>query len=218
MEEQAPQPDLEAKTLGFSLHPNPACAPERITYLSADSLKIKAQAGEDLINAPTSNDIVDSAVLFLSQDAISTDFTLRATVTSQFLSDYDSGVLIGYFDPEHWFKLCAEVDPHGAARVVSVVTRGRSDDANGKVLEDQSVHLQISRRGDCYMMHSSFDQQNWDLVRIFQMPESDPQTLKIGFAAQSPTGTGNEVLFTQIRFVPAAHTAPRALAQPLPEV
>jgi regulation of enolase protein 1 (concanavalin A-like superfamily) len=56
------------------------------------------------------------------------DFQLSASVTVDFQSTYDAGVLVVYAHEHAWAKLCFEYSPQGQPMVVSVVTRGVSDD------------------------------------------------------------------------------------------
>ena len=85
-------------------------------------------------------------------------------------------------------KLCHEYTDFDTYAVVSVVTDGRSDDANGQSLADQSVWLQIGRKGNVFAMHYSTDGIHYQMVRVFHMKASD--TLKAGIVSQSPTGKG----------------------------
>src|SRR5262245_37295518 len=59
------------------------------------------------------------------------DFQLAARVTVGFGGTYDAGAFLVWADRSHWAKLCFELSPQGQPMIVSVVTRGRSDDANG---------------------------------------------------------------------------------------
>lgn len=75
------------------------------------------------------------------------DFVLRAKVTVDFKSHWDAGVLVVYADATHWAKLCFESSAQEKPTIVSVVTRGRSDDANAFEVDGKSVYLQIARLG-----------------------------------------------------------------------
>ncbi len=63
------------------------------------------------------------------------DFQLSARVSVEFASTYDAGVLLLWIDDRHWGKLCFEFSPDGEPMIVSVVTRGVSDDANAFVVD-----------------------------------------------------------------------------------
>ena len=61
-----------------------------------------------------------------------------------FAATFDAGVLLLWVDERHWGKLCFEFSPAGEAMVVSVVTRGVSDDANAFMVTGRSVWLRVS--------------------------------------------------------------------------
>lgn len=85
--------------------------------------------------------------------------------------------------------------------VVSVVTRGVSDDCNSFVVDGNAVWLRVARMGAAYAFHASTDGRNWRFVRHFVLdPNGEPS---LGFAAQSPTGDGCAVRFERIAFEPA---------------
>jgi regulation of enolase protein 1 (concanavalin A-like superfamily) len=126
------------------------------------------------------------------------DFTFSARVGVDFATDFDAGVLLLHATDEAWAKLCFEYSPQGEAMVVSVVTRGVSDDANAFVVDGGEVWLRISRRGGAYAFHASEDGQLWQFVRQFALPE--PAPVRVGLAPQSPTGEGCTVTFDEIRF------------------
>jgi uncharacterized protein len=79
--------------------------------------------------------------------------------------------------------------------IVSVVTRGLSDDCNSGVVDGDAVWLRIARVGAAFAFHSSFDGERWDFVRHFAL-DSEPRA---GFLAQSPTGDGLSAAFSDIR-------------------
>ena len=81
--------------------------------------------------------------------------------------------------------------------VVSVVTRGRSDDANGYTVDSPAVWLRLARVGDAYAGHASRDGKRWDFVRHFELGGAAPA---IGFEVQSPLGESCRATFTDIAF------------------
>jgi regulation of enolase protein 1 (concanavalin A-like superfamily) len=81
--------------------------------------------------------------------------------------------------------------------IVSVVTRGRSDDANGYIVDGPSVWLRVARVGAAYACHASLDGARWDFVRHFRL--AGPAAA-IGFEVQSPMGEGCRSTFTDIAF------------------
>ena len=123
------------------------------------------------------------------------DFQFRARVSVEFAATYDAGTLLLWTDDRMWAKLCFEFSPQRQPMIVSVVTRGVSDDANGFVVEDQAVWLRIAKRGPAWAFHASVDGTVWQLVRHFRLGSETPE---IGFEVQSPTGEGCTARFAQI--------------------
>jgi regulation of enolase protein 1 (concanavalin A-like superfamily) len=126
-------------------------------------------------------------------------FQLSARVQVDFNSKYDAGVLILYANDSNWAKLCFEYSPQGDPMVVSVVTRGISDDANNAVIEGPVVYLRVSGLGKANVLHYSLDGKFWHFVRYFHMETDDP--LHVGFLSQSPTGKGCEAKFSNIVYL-----------------
>jgi regulation of enolase protein 1 (concanavalin A-like superfamily) len=142
--------------------------------------------------APKSN---APCVLF---DAPDGPFLFGARVSVQFASTFDAGVLYLEAANDRWAKLCFEYSPQGRAMVVSVVTRGVSDDCNSVTIDGNDVYLRIARREKALAFHYSLDGQRWEMVRHFGL--GDVQRLKIGLSAQSPMGQGCRVQFSAIGF------------------
>jgi uncharacterized protein len=129
--------------------------------------------------------------------ASSRPWQFSARVTVDFQATYDAGLLLLWSDDEHFAKLCFERSPQGEPMVVSVVTRGVSDDANAWVVRGHTVWLRISRIADeTYAFHSSADGRRWDLVRYFAIAGSD--SMRYGISVQSPTGDGCAVTFDEL--------------------
>ena len=128
------------------------------------------------------------------------DFRLSARATVGFEDTYDAGVLLLWIDERHWGKLCFEFSPAREPMIVSVVTRGVSDDANAFVVQGPSVWLRLSRIDHAYAYHASIDGEQWRMIRYFRLSDS-PASVKVGFEVQSPTGDGCTVTFDDIRFV-----------------
>ena len=125
------------------------------------------------------------------------DFMLSARVTVEFAATFDAGVLMLHVSDTAWAKLCFELSPQREPMVVSVVTRGTSDDANGFVVDGNEVWLRIARMGAAFAFHASTDGREWRLIRHFTLGDVQPA---VGFEAQSPTGEGCDVRFDGIRF------------------
>lgn len=143
--------------------------------------------GMSKVNAP--------AALFAPTDA---HYTLSARVTVDFASTYDAGVLAIYERDDCWAKLCFEYSPQRQPMVVSVVTRGTSDDCNSVIIDGRSVYLRLYYHGPALAFHYSLDGSYWHLVRHFTLGAlAQP---RIGFLAQSPTGAGCAVAFERVAY------------------
>jgi uncharacterized protein len=126
------------------------------------------------------------------------DFLLGARVSVSFGSVFDAGALMLHVDDRCWAKLCLEYSPQEEPTIVSVVTNGSSDDANAFGVSGREAWLRIARIGPAFAFHASSDGARWQLVRYFRLDTAgDP---RVGFEAQSPTGTGCAVTFDEIRF------------------
>ena len=130
--------------------------------------------------------------------APSGNYLLSARVTVDFAATYDAGVLMLHERDDVWAKLCFEYSPQGEPMVVSVVTRGVSDDCNSFVVDGPSVWLRIARIGPAFAFHASTDGDRWSFVRHFALGGAGEPS--VGFAAQSPTGDGCAVAFERISY------------------
>lgn len=128
------------------------------------------------------------------------DFQFSARVTVDFAATYDAGVLLLWLDDRHWGKLCFEFSPDGEPMIVSVVTRGVSDDANAFVVNGRTAWLRVSRVDQAFAYHASVDGKLWRMVRFFSF-DSASVTTALGFEAQSPIGEGCRVAFDEVRFL-----------------
>jgi hypothetical protein len=162
---------------------------------------LRAEAGADLFIDPSGQGSTPDAERYLAE--VVGDFQFSCKVAVEFANTFDSAVLIGWIDETHWFKLCAELDPQGAPRVVSVVTRVFSDDCNSWLISGDQVWLRLSRVGSAVALHASADGAQWHMVRYFSMELTPEQPLQVGILAQSPAGPGVTAYFSHFRFVPA---------------
>ncbi|MCL2487716.1 MAG: DUF1349 domain-containing protein [Oscillospiraceae bacterium] len=131
--------------------------------------------------------IVDAPVLYTE---IEGDFVMRVRVKPNFLTNYDAACLMVIKDENVWFKGAFEKSDFGTTAVVTVVTNGLSDDANGCNIEGDTVWLQMARVGNNFAVHYSLDGEKFDMVRLCWLPVD--ATVKAGVEAQSPTGEGGE--------------------------
>jgi uncharacterized protein len=152
----------------------------------------------DLFLDPAS-EYVKLNALRLTVPAPDGDFQLSARVSVGFDGTYDAGALLVWANETTWAKLCLEFSPQREPMVVSVVTRGRSDDANNVTVDRDAIWLRVSRRDGAYAYHASHDGSRWNLVRHFTLGES---TVDLGFAVQAPMGQGCTATFTDITFTP----------------
>ena len=145
--------------------------------------------------------VIEAPALVSSPDG---DYQLSARVEAALGSPYDAGALVLWAGEGLWAKLCFELSPQREPMVVSVVTRGSSDDANAFVVPGDHVWLRVSRFGSAFAFHASLDGDRWLMVRYFALDRS--ADVAVGFQAQSPTGKGCTVTFSDIRYTPTTLT------------
>lgn len=162
-------------------------------------LVIQAGKETDWFVDPAGSNTKDDApcALFSPPDAC---FFLSARVQVAFASTFDAGVLQLRHNEALWAKLCFEFSPQRQPMIVSVVTRGLSDDCNSAVIDNPEVYLRIAQTPPTTVFHYSRDGQYWHLVRYFTL--GAPQSLQVGFSAQSPTGLECAATFSEIRYQP----------------
>ena len=195
-------PTIDIPGLPFPLHPSEPGAwrydPERGTVLAA------APPHSDFYINPAGAGSADAESLDNAVTLLGTpppgDYQLRCRVEVEFVSQFDAGVLMLWIDGHNWAKFCFEYSPAAQPMVVSVVTRGVSDDANAFTVAGRSTWLRVSRVDGVYAYHASLDGEVWQLIRVFSLGQ-DPAAHQVGFEAQSPTGNGCRVSFDQIGFV-----------------
>lgn len=171
-----------------------------VRWSTKDGKQLTMDAGPrtDMFVDPQGREPVFNAARLLGP--IEGDFTLSAMVTVGFAATFDAGALLIQGDDQTWGKLCFEYSPQGQPMVVSVVTRGVSDDANSMPIDAKTVWLRVARIGSAYAFHASTNGTAWQFVRHFGLEADEPP--QVGFVAQSPTGDGCTVTFEDIRFEP----------------
>ena len=102
----------------------------------------------------------DNAPLLVFDDS-DENFVLSAKVSHPFAGQWDSGGFIVEADATHWFKFEFERDYTGAHRVVSVVTKEYSDDANAMEFNTDSRYFQVAKVGDAFYLYVSADGDSW---------------------------------------------------------
>ena len=129
------------------------------------------------------------------------NFVLSAKVKVDFRSAWDAGSLMLWADDTHWAKFAFE---NSAAKspatpsMVSVVTRGTSDDTGSDSIGGDTVYMQVIRRGPAFVFNFSRDGKSWQILRVFRLDA--PGKVLVGFESQSPDGKGTKATFSEIRF------------------
>jgi len=163
------------------------------------SLSITAGKRTDWFIDPQGTPAKSNAPVALFSPA-EAEFMLPARVQVDFGSIFDAGVLMLHAGDDLWAKLCFELSPQGQPMIVSVVTRGLSDDCNSVPIEANQVYLRVSRLKQAFAFHYSTDGRSWPLVRYFALGQESG--LKVGFSAQSPTGERCRAIFSEIDYRP----------------
>jgi regulation of enolase protein 1 (concanavalin A-like superfamily) len=181
--------------------------PSRCHIGGGGDLELLAQAKTDLFVDPAGGGRPALTAPRLLGAPPAGDFTLSARVSVRFAETFDAGVLLVWVSDDVWAKLCFERSPQGPPMVVSVVTRGASDDANGFTVDGSVLWLRVARVGPAWAFHASTDGSYWHFVRHFALPgdratgsAEDSAAALVGFEAQSPLGAGCAVTFGEITF------------------
>ncbi len=172
--------------------------PAEPVVVSEAGLTVAAGPRTDLFADPAGSQPILSAPRALGE--MSGDFQLLTLVSVELTTTFDAGALLLWSDPERWAKLALERSPDGEGTVVSVVTRGRSDDCNSLAVDDSSIWLRISRIADACALHVSHDGTVWRLIRHFPIAGWEP--LEAGFLVQSPLGPGARATFSHVSLRP----------------
>jgi uncharacterized protein len=188
--------DLVLPELPFSLQPSghPACQ----AVVSGGVLALTGGAKSDLFIDPAGEEGARPDAGRLSGLPPDRDFTLAARVSVRFGEVFDAGVLLLYQSERRWAKLCYELSPQRRPTVVTVVTRGTSDDGNSFETAGAPIWLRITRSGRAWAFHASEDGALWRLVRYFTLGEASGA--RVGFLAQSPAGPGCTATFDSITY------------------
>jgi hypothetical protein len=175
--------------------------PLKSTSDAEQQISITTGIQTDWFIDPAGEHVKDNAPIALFVPPDST-FNLQAKVTVEFAASYDAGTLFVYAHDALWAKLCFEYSPQQQPMVVSVVTRGVSDDCNSVDIRGQSVYLRVYRHNDVLAFHYSLDGHYWHFVRYFSL--GNLEQLRVGFSTQSPMGQGCRAIFSEIRYTPSA--------------
>jgi regulation of enolase protein 1 (concanavalin A-like superfamily) len=165
--------------------------------LTERALVMSATPKTDWFTDPETSQVVATASALVCRPR--TEFIMSAQVDADFATAFDAGALVLWSNTQSWAKLCFEYSPRGQAMIVSVVTRGESDDCNAVVIDASSVWLRVSGLGDAHAFHYSTDGETWHFVRYFRLDTYG--SVDVGFEAQSPLGAGCVARFSNISFV-----------------
>ena len=171
---------------------------------SGTGFTIEAGEKTDMFRDPNVAYNTDNApkLLFIADS----NFVLTTAIHHDFVSKWDGGAIVLKADSLNWIKFCFEKDYTGQKRVVSVVTKGISDDCNSAAATANTIYYKIAKAGNVITLYYSTDGRGWYLIRHLQFDNNTP--LKLGFLAQSPTGRHNRVTFRDI------HYSTRKIADP----
>ena len=161
-----------------------------------NSLEINAPGHTDLFISPDGGYVINkSPRLIFKPDS---DFIFTAKIKPGFKSKWDAGVLLIFNDATHFAKFCFESDFKGQPRVVSVVCNETADDCNSMIVNTDEVFYRItgSTKGKTFGLYYSADGKSWFPIRTFKLDKTD--NITIGFSAQSPSGEGCLVKFSDI--------------------
>jgi len=159
-----------------------------------DRFFIKAMPESDFFRSPVDDTVVESAQFLYKE--IEGDFLIRVRVKPIFEHIYDACSIFIYADETRWLKTAFEFTDLGPNAIVTVATDGYSDDANGVEIKEDSVYLQVIRKGNAFACHYSTDGVNFKMARLLRI--ESPSTVKVGVSAQSPTGTGGFMEFSDL--------------------
>ncbi|MDZ7801762.1 MAG: DUF1349 domain-containing protein [Trueperaceae bacterium] len=169
--------------------------PAAFEVLGDDAFAVTAPPKSDLFHSPEGERAIATSPR--ATFPVTAPCLLSARVQVRFWDAFDAGALLVYQGKRSWAKLCLERAPTFPT-VVSVVTRGSSDDANAWRVEGDAVWLRVAVRTREIAFHASTDGVRWDLVRHFAL-EAGAET-RIGVSCQSPVGEGCETQFSGVRF------------------
>lgn len=163
--------------------------PARVEPLPEGGIRVYTAARVDFFNDPMGKHMMASSHFLYKE--VEGDFVATLRVRPNFAHVWDAGCLMCWQDGDHWAKLCYERTDIGPTAVVSVVTRGISDDANGAEVDAPEVKLRLARCGQAFAMHYAIGDAPYRMVRIFSLEVG--RALKLGVNSQCPAGEGTHI-------------------------
>jgi len=197
----ASAPAFAQKTPSIPGLPGPLAwqnAPRASNIDSKNMLTISSNPKTDWFVDPFDGTVAKTAPILLFTPG--PDYVLSARVMVQFTTKWDAGALMLWGDDHHWAKLSYEFSPDQKPTLVTVVTRGLSDDCNSLSLTGDSVYLRIAKSGNTYVFYFATDEKNWQILRTFSLDTDLP--IRAGFESQSPEGSGAIAKFSAITYDP----------------
>jgi len=146
-------------------------------------LEMEVGKGTDFFADPQDSTSIATAPFIYEE--VTGDFVAKAYVRPDFGGTWNAVSLMAFQDRDHWIKFAFEESDATGPSVVTVVTRGVSDDANGAFFrESRALWLKLVRKGNVYAMHWSPDDQHYYMARLAAMPAAD--TVRVGVSFQCP--------------------------------
>lgn len=164
--------------------------------LGKKSITIFSGEKTDMFRDPNVTYNTDNAPKLLFR--ADSNFVFTAAIEHAFISKWDGGALVLKADSLNWVKCCFEKDYTGARRIVTVVTKGISDDCNSVKLTKNKVYFKIAKADNVITLYYSESGKNWYLIRHFTFDSS--KDLQVGLLAQSPTGKDCQVTFSELKY------------------
>jgi regulation of enolase protein 1 (concanavalin A-like superfamily) len=165
--------------------------------LSADGASIHASAKTDLFFHPNGLSRQDN-VPIAAFETVAPIISVVARVTVDFVDTYDAGALFIRTSYDQWAKLAFERSPQANPTIVSVVTRGTSDDCDGAGMPAKQVWLRVYLQDRTAAFHYSKDGLLWNFHRTFSLERLSGDPVTIGILVQSPIGQGCHARFENL--------------------
>jgi len=156
------------------------------------ALYITPESYSDLFFSPLEpRDRFNAAVLVKK---VKGNFIAVINPEPDFNGPFNAAGLFGYFDKDHWQKLCFErTGPDSIGACAMSTTKYRSDDANAETLREnpKTLWMKFCRNGDAFSMFYSRDGESYTFIRKFALP-GFPDEMEVGIFAQCPASDATE--------------------------
>ena len=174
-------------------------APKQST-ITASSVRVQVEGGTDFWRVTHYGFIRDNGHFFYQEQE--GDFLVKVKVVGQYKELYDQAGLMIRLDEKNWIKTGIEY-VKGVQNVSAVVTREVSD---WSVVPRQdspvAVWLTLLRKGDYVEIQYSFDNKNFNMLRLAYFPPTPGKKVQIGLMCAAPDGKGFPVEFEEFSVVP----------------